>query len=133
MIWNSKSFVICGFKSTKRCKFTWNTVRAWHILLQFYISPSQWPFNQRCGTAGTSRLLWISYILCLAITWISTEWNLNQLVSIYCTFSFTYIICYGTQSIHHHITPQTVLNEVIYTAWSKNNLHTSKTSIVWSY
>lgn len=61
------------------------------------------------------------------------KWNLNQLVSIYCTFSFTYIICYGTQSIHHHITPQSVLNEVIYTAWSKNNLHTSKTSIVWSY
>lgn len=72
-IWNSQSFVICGFKSTKRCKFTWNTVRAWHFLLQFYISPSQWPFNQRYGTAGTSRLLWIFYILCLAVTCISTE------------------------------------------------------------
>lgn len=27
------------------------------FFLQFYISPSQWPFNQRYGTAGTSRLL----------------------------------------------------------------------------
>lgn len=38
-----------------------------------YISPSQWPFTRRYGTAGTSRLLKIFYIFCLAITWISTE------------------------------------------------------------
>lgn len=70
---------------------------------------------------GTSRLLTIFYILCLAITWISTEMKFEDIkhISMSSTFSFTYIISYGTQSIHHHITPQTIINEVIYAAWSK--------------
>lgn len=83
-----------------------------------YISPS---LDVMVRAVGTSRLLTIFYILCLAITWISTEMKFEDIkhISMSSTFSFTYIISYGTQSIHHHITPQTIINEVIYAAWSK--------------
>lgn len=82
-IWNSKSFVICGFKSTKRCKFTWNTYE--HDIF-FYNSISHL-HNGRSINVMVLQVLLDCYEFSTFSVWpqraYQLKWNLNQLVSIY--------------------------------------------------